>query len=203
MNARARPVGDRAVLLELPDNAAVHVAARRARERYGEQLAEVVPGHATLLLVGRRGRPRVDLDGLEAEATAEATGAPVLLTVHYDGADLQTVAGQLGVSTNAVVSLHTGAVYTVAFMGFAPGFPYLVCERDSPLLGLPRRAGPRPAVPAGSVAVAAGYCGIYPRRLPGGWNLIGRTDAVLFDPAREPPALLAPGARVRFQAGEL
>jgi KipI family sensor histidine kinase inhibitor len=88
-------------------------------------------------------------------------------------------------------------------MGFSPGFPYLVVEgRDeaSRLLELPRLATPRIDVPVGAVAVAAGYCGIYPRSSPGGWNLLGRTDVVLFDPERKAPALLEPGARVRFEA---
>ncbi len=94
--------------------------------------------------------------------------------------------------------------YTVAFMGFSPGFPYLDCRSrrlasELPLLELPRLDTPRTEVPAGSVAVAAGYCGIYPRRSPGGWNLLGRTDVVLFDAERDPPALLEPGTRVRFE----
>ena len=102
-----------------------------------------------------------------------------------------------------MVELHSAAEYTVAFMGFAPGFPYLVADETArsvrPLLELGRLDTPRTEVPAGSVAVAAGYCGIYPRSSPGGWNLLGRTDAVLFDAGRDPPALLEPGTQVRFE----
>ena len=84
-------------------------------------------------------------------------------------------------------------------LGFAPGFPYLLGL--DPRLATPRLATPRSQVPAGSVAIGGAQAGLYPRPGPGGWNLIGRTDAVLFDPARESPALLAPGDRVRFLVG--
>lgn len=193
---RTRPVGDRALLIELADNRLVHAAAALVRARYGEALAEVVPGHQTLLVVGRDGPVRIDLDGLEA--ADEMAHELVQIDVRYDGADLEAAAAQLDTSVEAVVALHAGAQYTVAFMGFAPGFPYLICERSSPLLELPRRATPRTRVPAGSVAVAAGYCGIYPQDSPGGWNLLGHTDLCLFDARREQPALLEPGMSVRF-----
>ena len=130
------------------------------------------------------------------------------MPVRYDGADLDAVAATLDVSTEALVELHCGATYTVAFMGFSPGFPYLIAEGGvegvggavERLLALPRLETPRTEVLAGSVAVAAGYCGIYPRSSPGGWNLLGRTEVVLFDVRREPPALLEPGTRVRFES---
>ena len=209
-----RPVGDHAVLLELSDNPTVHVAARLARERFGDQLVEVVPGHSTLLLVWDEGlvddAPALmsnlkalagDASAFKLDMRASGTAIPpeVLIPVTYDGADLGAVATSLGVSKQAVVEMHSTAEYTVAFMGFSPGFPYLIAQQSSPLLELPRLETPRTEVPVGSVAVAAGYCGIYPRRSPGGWNLLGRTEAVLFDAARDPPALLAPGTRVRFE----
>jgi allophanate hydrolase subunit 1 len=229
-----RPAGDHALLLELPDNESVHAAARAFRDRFGEQLVEVVPGDQTLLLVWDEG-----LEGtaalvsnlkalasdfkLDARASGPADAPVVRIPVAYDGLDLEAVAAALALSEEAVVELHAGAEYTVAFVGFAPGFPYMRAvgaggdsgaggepgggeprggeprgvER---LLELPRLATPRTEVPAGSVAVAAGYCGIYPRSSPGGWNLLGRTEAVLFDADRDPPALLEPGARVRFEA---
>jgi KipI family sensor histidine kinase inhibitor len=140
---------------------------------------------------------------LDSRASGTTDAPVVMIPVTYSGADLETVAATLGLSTAAVVELHRNATYTVAFMGFAPGFPYLVADEAArgvlPLLELPRLATPRTDVPAGSVAVAAGYCGLYPRSSPGGWNLLGRTDAVLFDATREPPALLEPGMRVRFE----
>lgn len=204
-----RPVGDRAVLLELPDNASVHAAASLARERYGDQLIEVVPGHRTVLLVWPDGSVVSDISALALErASSEISDddatrpEPVVIPVQYDGADLDDISRQLGISRETVMELHSGAAYVVAFMGFSPGFPYLVADEGDEvarLLELPRLATPRTQVRAGSVAVAAGYCGIYPRSSPGGWNLIGRTESVLFDPSRDPPALVEPGARVRFE----
>ena len=111
-------------------------------------------------------------------------------------ADLEEVAEKTGLSREEVVGLHCGAVYTVAAVGFSPGFPYLLGlpERSPP----PRRATPRLAVPAGSVAVAGGQAGIYPFASPGGWHVLGRTGVNLFDPSHERPALLRSGDRVRF-----
>lgn len=113
------------------------------------------------------------------------------------GPDLDVVAEHARLSRDDVIARHTAAEYTVAMLGFAPGFPYLLGL--DPALHIPRRATPRTRVPAGSVAIGGAQTGIYPRELPGGWNLIGRTPRVLFDPRREPPALLAPGNRVRFR----
>jgi KipI family sensor histidine kinase inhibitor len=224
-----RPVGDTALLLELESNAAVHDVAAAARERWHGELADVVPGHRTVLVVWAH--PIRDSEALIPELRAlavtvsssdrdhsragpaansnsysdpsEAASAELLtIRVRYDGTDLGAVARQLGMSEDEVVALHSAGAYTVAFMGFAPGFPYLVehsgSEAVAELLALPRLASPRTEVPAGSVAVAAGYCGVYPRSSPGGWNLLGSTEIDLFDPAREPPALLTPGASVRF-----
>jgi KipI family sensor histidine kinase inhibitor len=204
-----RPVGDHGVLLELESNETVHLVAAAARERFGDQLVEVVPGHRTLLLVCQPGSAQPDLRLLATStlASSEASGhdndAPspdsttITIPVLYDGADLMAVAQALEVDRERVIALHRAPLYTVAFMGFAPGFPYLLgLPRE---LELPRLEVPRLEVPAGSVAVAAGYCGIYPRSLPGGWNLLGRTEVALFDPTRDPPALLAPGDHVIFE----
>ncbi len=116
--------------------------------------------------------------------------------VRYDGEDLEEVAERAGLAVEDVVARHAAPLYTVACLGFSRGFPYL--EGLDPALHLPRRDSPRARVPAGSVAVAADMAGIYPRATPGGWHLLGTTDAVLFDESAEPPALLAPGDRVRF-----
>ena len=99
-----------------------------------------------------------------------------------------------------MIARHTAATYTVAMLGFAPGFPYLFGL--DPALHIARRASPRTRVPAGSVAIGGAQTGIYPTELPGGWQLIGRTPLVLFEPARDPPSLLMPGDRVRFVAIE-
>lgn len=102
----------------------------------------------------------------------------------------------MGVAPEEVADIVGGTVFRVAFCGFAPGFGYLTGLPER--FHLPRRATPRTAVPAGSLALAGEYAGVYPRSSPGGWQLIGSTDAVLWDPQREPAALFAPGVRVRF-----
>ena len=114
------------------------------------------------------------------------------------GPDLDAVAEHAGLAQNEIVARYTAAEYTVAMIGFAPGFPYLLGL--DPALAMPRRTDPRPRVPAGSVAIGGAQAGIYPRELPGGWQLIGRTPLVLFDSRREPPCLFAPGDDVRFRA---
>jgi KipI family sensor histidine kinase inhibitor len=118
--------------------------------------------------------------------------------VTYDGPDLADVASHTGLSEDEIVAAHTGSTWTVAFGGFAPGFAYLVGGDQR--LAVPRRESPRTSVPAGSVGLAGEFSGIYPRSSPGGWQLIGRTDVVMFDVDRDPPALLTPGAQVRFVA---
>lgn len=163
---------------------------------------DVVPA-ATTVLVQADGP--VDALGIRRALrspapTATATeAAPVQIAVNYDGPDLAAVAATLGMSAQAVVAAHTGGDWQVAFVGFAPGFGYLVpADADNPLTRVPRRAESRPRVPGGSVAVAAGYSAVYPTTSPGGWHLLGRTDVELFNPGREHPALLSPGVRVRF-----
>jgi len=124
-------------------------------------------------------------------------GRQLTLPTTYDGPDLDRVAEAWSCSREAVVERHQQVVFLVAFCGFAPGFAY--CVPDPALPEVPRRDVPRERVPTGSVALAGEYCGIYPARLPGGWQLIGRTPAVLFDPARERPSMLEPGDTVRFR----
>ena len=122
----------------------------------------------------------------------------VEIAVRYDGPDLDDVARLTGLSPAEVVAAHTGMPWRVAFGGFAPGFAYLV--GGDPRLRVPRRGRPRPWVPAGAVGLAGEFSGVYPRASPGGWQLVGTTDAVLWDVDRDPPALLAPGTSVRFVA---
>jgi KipI family sensor histidine kinase inhibitor len=128
----------------------------------------------------------------------DAVGDEVVIPVRYDGADLAAVAAATGLTVGEVVAAHCGATYRVAFCGFAPGFGYLTGLPER--LHVPRRSTPRTRVPAGAVAIAAGYAAVYPRPSPGGWHLLGSTDLVLFDPDRQPPALLAPGNVVRFES---
>ncbi|MFG3499067.1 allophanate hydrolase subunit 1 [Streptomyces sp. NPDC047928] len=201
-NRRTREVGERALLVEFGDadeTAAFHaeLLRRRAAGTLGT-VREIVPAALTVLIDGVD-RPR-ELAARLARwdvPPAHARVEPVIeVPVRYDGPDLAEVAAAWGVAAGEVGRIHAAADHRVAFCGFAPGFAYLT--------GLPegyevsRRATPRTAVPAGSVALAGPYTGVYPRSSPGGWQLIGTTDAPLWDVAREPAALLSPGARVRF-----
>ncbi|PYC82204.1 allophanate hydrolase [Streptomyces tateyamensis] len=194
-----RRVGEAGLLLEAADPAALYrrLLAERATGALGE-VAEIVPAARTVLLDGVADPGRVArlVAAWTVTAAALADGPLVELPVVYDGADLAEVAGHWGVSVARAVELHSGIEYRVAFCGFLPGFGYLTGLPEQ--LHVPRRATPRPAVPAGSVAVAGPYTGVYPRSSPGGWQLLGRTPAVLWDADRDPAALLAPGTRVRF-----
>jgi len=193
-----RPVGDRALLLELADNAsAVRVAACLRAER--PDLVDVVPGHRTVLVTWSGARAPTGLEELADDALADShqpAGREVEIAVTYDGPDLDEVARLTRLSPEEVVERHRAAAYVAAFVGFAPGFAYLLGLDER--LVVPRRSEPRTRVPGGSVAIAGPYAGVYPRESPGGWRLIGRTDAVLFDASRERPALLVAGDRVRF-----
>jgi KipI family sensor histidine kinase inhibitor len=173
-------------------------------------VAELVPAARTVLvrfdptrLPSVSARAWIDRVSTDAAAPAELDADEVVVDVVYDGDDLAECATLLGISADALVGAHTAARWRVAFTGFAPGFGYLVSADWT--YDVPRLASPRPRVPAGSVGLAAGFSGVYPRETPGGWRLIGRTDAILFDPARAgadaaSPALLAPRTRVRFRA---
>ena len=132
-----------------------------------------------------------------APAVRRPATAPVTIDVTYDGADLGATSELLGVSVAQLVERHTAAEWSVAFSGFAPGFAYLVSD-DWPF-EVPRLDAPRTRVPAGAVGLAGEFSGVYPRESPGGWRLIGQTHAVLWATDARPPALLAPGARVRFR----
>lgn len=187
-----RPAGDRASLIELPENEAAMRLGRALRAR--GDYADVVVGHRTVLVTWERDEPELDLES--ALAAPAPGGKEVELKVVYGGPDLADVAALAGVSPEEVVARHSGAGYVVGFLGFLPGFAYLLGGDE--LLQVPRLDEPRTDVPAGSVAVAGPYSGVYPRSSPGGWRLLGSTPAVMFDAAREPPALLVPGDRVRF-----
>ncbi|MER7951194.1 allophanate hydrolase subunit 1 [Streptomyces sp. NPDC096079] len=201
---RVLRVGDRALLVELDDGRATEALhAELLRRRAAGALPgvrEIVPAARTVLLDGvdDPGRLASELTGWEPAPLHARVGGAVEVPVRYDGPDLADVAALWGVSVEAAVRIHTAAEFRVAFCGFAPGFGYLtgLGERYE----VPRRATPRTAVPAGSVALAGPYTGVYPRSSPGGWQLIGTTDAVLWDADRDPAALLAPGTRVRFTA---
>lgn len=209
------PFGDAAVLAEVGDLVTVHRLRRLLEAATDERLdavEDVVVGFGTLTALfdpRRAGLETVTEAVAELAAAAshgvhEADGAdgaaasPADIAVCFDGPDLDELAAGLAVDAADVVAMLTGAELQVAFVGFAPGFAYLV-GLPPVLADVPRRPRPRPMVPAGSLAVGAGFAGIYPRAVPGGWHLVGRTGAVLFDPARPPYAALGPGRRVRLR----
>ncbi|MDQ3526513.1 MAG: allophanate hydrolase subunit 1 [Actinomycetota bacterium] len=198
---RSLPSGERAVLIELDDLADVqaHYAALIADPP--PDVVEMVPAARTILLVARSPEClpalRERISRLRPSQHPAQQRPPVTVPVSYDGADLHEVAGLLGYSPEALVRRHKDEVWTVAFSGFAPGFGYLTAASGT--WQVPRRRTPRTAVPAGSVALAGEFSGVYPRATPGGWQLIGRTALSVFDLLRDPPALLAPGTRVHFE----
>ncbi|MFF9208093.1 MULTISPECIES: allophanate hydrolase subunit 1 [unclassified Streptomyces] len=198
---RALPVGDDALLIEVASGEqaeAVHAELVRRRAEGLLTVREIVPAARTVLLDGLTEPERVaaELSRADLAPTPARARDVVEIPVRYDGPDLADVAAHWGVGSAEAARIHAATEFRVAFCGFAPGFGYLTglpARYD-----VPRRATPRTAVPAGSVALAGPYTGIYPRSSPGGWQLIGTTDAVLWDHTRVPAALLAPGTRVRF-----
>ncbi|MFF3403751.1 5-oxoprolinase subunit PxpB [Streptomyces sp. NPDC002659] len=199
---RALPVGDRALLVELADGdeaAALHAELLRRRASGSlPPIREIVPAARTVLLDGldRPGHFARELLEWEIPALHARVQDAIEVPVRYDGPDLADVAALWQVTEEEVVRIHSATEFRVAFCGFAPGFGYLTGLPQQ--YAVPRRATPRTSVPAGALALAGPYTGVYPRSSPGGWQLIGTTDAVLWDPAREPAALLSPGTRVRF-----
>jgi KipI family sensor histidine kinase inhibitor len=199
---RVRRIGVTAVLLECLDGDEVEAWRAEAWRRRGNgelHVTDIVPGANTLLLDGVDAAvaDRVG-DWTPAAGTDRAEAPHVRIPTTFDGDDLADVAGRWGVSVPAAVERLTGTELTVAFCGFSPGFAYL--RGLGPAWAVPRLDAPRSRVPAGSVALAGEYAGIYPTASPGGWRLVGRTDETLFDVRREPPALLAPGTRVSLVA---
>jgi KipI family sensor histidine kinase inhibitor len=196
--------GDQALLLQFDSTAEVLAWAAALRDAAMPDVLDIVAAARTVLLKldgpGRQGAIRRRLDTMQVVAGAESItpGEPLVIDVVYDGADLDEVAELTGLTTTQVIDAHTANPWNVGFCGFAPGFAYLV--GGDPRLAVPRRSDPRPSVPAGSVGLAGEFTGIYPRRSPGGWQLIGRTDAALWDIDRPDPALLTPGTWVQFRA---
>ena len=208
------PLGDTALVCTAAPPATLdcqrRIWALAEHARLLPHVVEVVPGMNNLTIV---------FDPLEADyeslATQLETGwdaaqetdmqsAEIEIPVRYggaDGPDLAALAKHAGLSVDDVVKRHTQAEYIVFFLGFQPGFAYL--GGLDPALAMPRRPEPRLEVPAGSVGIGGAQTGIYPAASPGGWQLLGRTELKLFDPARNPPTLMQPGDRVRFKALEV
>lgn len=197
-----RPVGTRAVLAELSGLQDVLALQSMLFETPLPGQVDVLAAAETVMVkadspaaaraIGAR------LLELDLSPRADAAGSLVVIDTVYDGEDLAEVAQLTGLGADGVIAAHTGQIWTVAFAGFAPGFGYMVGENR--LLEVPRRTSPRTAVPAGSVALAGNYSAVYPRSSPGGWQLIGRTGARMWDLHRPQPALAGPGNKVRFRA---
>jgi len=198
---RILPSGSTALLVELDDLDSVLALYAALADQPPDGVIDVVPAARTVLLVTDPARTSLPAVADAVRTTrprpdARSGGDVVEVPVHYDGEDLEDLAGLLDLSPEELVHRHTGAEWTVAFGGFAPGFGYLT-QADGEW-DVPRRSTPRTKVPPGSVALAGEFSGVYPRESPGGWQLIGRTDVAVFDLDRDPPALLRPGVRVRF-----
>ncbi|MCX8560306.1 allophanate hydrolase subunit 1 [Mycolicibacterium mucogenicum] len=207
MLGTVRNYGDQALLLELNSTAEVLAWTDTLRAANLPGILDIVPASRTILVKLAAPRYRIPteqrLSKLRlAEIDNTEVGAPqqpdVTIDVVYDGMDLDEVAKLTGLTPDEVIAAHTGSLWRVAFGGFTPGFAYLVGGDER--LQVPRRSEPRTRVPAGSVALAGEFGGVYPRETPGGWQLIGRTDATLWDLHREQPALLIPGMHVQFRA---
>ncbi|WP_433473405.1 5-oxoprolinase subunit PxpB [Spirillospora sp. CA-142024] len=200
---RVLRAGGAALLVETGDLATAHRLNAALRDARLHGVVDVVPGEQTVLVVAD---PSADLDRLAARipklrlpGDAEGDVDPVEIPVVYDGEDLDEVAALTGLSRDEVVRRHSAASYTVAYLGFSPGFGYL--SGLDPALHVARRESPRTAVPAGSVAIAGPYAAVYPSRSPGGWRLLGHSGLPLWDVTRDPPSLLRPGMRVRLVPG--
>ncbi|PRQ11254.1 allophanate hydrolase [Corynebacterium sp. 13CS0277] len=218
-------MGDRALIIDVGEDdaaawghdrvidAVLHVSAV-IRQHAPAGVLELVPAAQTVLVTidAAGGDPKAihrDLEQLLETPDRAATGAGAgdvahhEIPVRYEGDDLADVAEHYGVSVEALVARHTETQWTAAFGGFAPGFAYLVC--DDPWWNTPRRSQPRPNIPQGSVALAGTYSGVYPQQSPGGWQILGFTDTLMFDVEREQPNLIAVGDTIRFidlQAGK-
>ena len=206
------PVGDAAALAVVGDAIDASVVSRvwslhgEITKALGQSVLDVVPAYGSVLV--RFNPSDVQLAAVMAAirgametALPEARPAPrtIEVGVCFDpqyGLDIEEVAARTGLTTDSVVEEFCKPSYRVAFLGFMAGFPYLTGLSDK--LALPRLASPRVRVPAGSVAFASGQCGIYPRTSPGGWRIVGKTNAVIFDPGRAEPAMFKPGDAVRF-----
>ena len=187
-----RPVGDRALLAEVAGAAQALSLALWARGRISAD--DIVPAACTVLFDGCS--PAAVAEQLVSWEPGDEAGSGELVEIRlsYDGPDLDAIAEKLGLAVDELVDAHTSTEHVVAFCGFAPGFSYLT---GSPWQ-VPRLSTPRARVEPGSVGLAGPFTGIYPTASPGGWRIIGRTDAALWDATREEPALLPPGTRVRF-----
>ena len=199
--------GDHALIVQCGSTAEVLAWAAALGGAALPGVVDIVPGARTVLVKldspryqgatrERLRKLRVTADSIPA--APDGRRADVVIDVVYDGPDLAEVASRTGLTTSQVIDAHSGTLWRVGFSGFAPGFAYLI-DGDT-RLRVPRRPEPRTSVPAGSVALAGEFSAVYPRRSPGGWQLIGHTDTILWYIERPTPALLTQGMWVQFRA---
>jgi inhibitor of KinA len=202
-----RPFGDRAFLIELEqriDGAIVDAARAIADAWEARGLGEAIPAYASAVVEFDPDRTTWsdaaaaanELAARPPRVSAAATGRLIEVPTLYDGPDLADTASRSGLTPEELVGLHSGREYQAFFLGFMPGLAY--CGTLDPRIDAPRLASPRARVPGGSVGVASGQTLVYPADSPGGWRLIGRTELKVFDPTREPAALIRAGDRLRF-----
>lgn len=202
-----RPFGDRAFLIELEQriDPALMETARAIADAWEERgLGEAIPAYASVVVGFDPQRTRWRDAHAAAAAIAAAPPAPapaekgrlIEVPTVYGGPDLAETAARSKLSVDELIVLHAGREYRAYFLGFMPGLAY--CGMLDPRIDAPRLASPRPRIPRGTVAIANGQTLVYPVDCPGGWRLIGRTELAVFDPARDPAALIRPGDRLRF-----
>ncbi|WP_194836895.1 allophanate hydrolase subunit 1 [Nocardia sp. XZ_19_369] len=205
---RILPAGDRSMLVAPDEHADLVAFIDLLRRELPSGVHDVLPAAQTVLVTmtdaadsrAVEEQLRQLFRSIQGAGSAEVLPDDVrTIPVRYDGPDLESVAAQLGISVRALIAAHTRTVWRCSFIGFAPGFGYLEAAESG--LAVPRRSESRTSVPAGSVALADGYSAVYPRRSPGGWQLIGTTDVRMWDLDRAEPSLLRPGTRVRFIEG--
>lgn len=196
------PYGERAVLLQTASVAESLGVYHSVKGLGLTGVEDVVPASRTVLVTFAQPASLQTalpaLRSIEPDEHEHDDAGEVTIDVVYDGEDLADIADMTGMSVDEVIATHSGTAYTVAFLGFAPGFAYLTGLDER--LHLPRRPSPRTKVPRGSVAMAGPFTAVYPHDSPGGWQLLGRSDALLWDLERPEPSLLRPGMKVRFQA---
>ena len=209
---RALPLGDTAITISFGGEKSpellrrIQAIARSLNEKRIPHVDDIVPAYLTLtvfydaLHASYHEMSARLLDACESANQLQSTRTPSrehVIPVRYDGIDLESIATATRLPADEVIARHIARTYTVDLLGFVPGFAYL-SEIDA-ALQVPRRPQPRPRVAAGSVAIAGAQTAVYPLDTPGGWHIIGTTSTVMFDPGRDPPALLAPGDAVRFE----
>lgn len=197
-----RRTGDTGLLVEVPGPDDAHRLAAAVSANRFRGVVDVVPAMQTVLVAIDPDQTTLDkiepnIRSVECAADADSAPSRITIPVTYDGEDLEFVAEYCKLTVDDVIDAHTNSSWRAAFCGFAPGYAYLI--GGDPRLEVPRRGESRVRVPAGAVGLAGPFSAVYPRESPGGWQLIGRTSARLWDEHEDPPALITPGTVVCFE----